>query len=158
MDIRGSKSTVQSNIWLTAFVDGFVAPVGTVSGLVAYFAHLDTLPAATLELLWPTALSRCRQRILHVKASHNLRLVLISMKMFLVLYVSSLKPQLIILYIISVFNTDTINVLYPHIKRITFFEDSHFLHIHINLCGTVSAIGKNMILHWPLCTNIVNTF
>lgn len=46
-------------VWLTAFLDGFVAPVGTVSGFVAHFAHLDALPAATLELLGAVTLSHC---------------------------------------------------------------------------------------------------
>ena len=41
---------------LTAFADGLVAPVGTVPGLVAHLGHLDALPTATAELLWPAAL------------------------------------------------------------------------------------------------------
>lgn len=44
---------------LTAFLDGFITPVRTVSNLVAHFTHLNALSAATLELLWPTALSHC---------------------------------------------------------------------------------------------------
>lgn len=52
-------TNVELSRLLTAFLDGLVTPVGTVSGLVAHFAHLDTLPAATLELLRPVALSHC---------------------------------------------------------------------------------------------------
>lgn len=71
------KITFEDNIFsllLTAFFYGFVTPVRTVSDLVAHFAHLDTLPAATLELLWPVTLSHWReiQRILHVKGSRCL--------------------------------------------------------------------------------------
>lgn len=58
-----SKVNREFNVFLslTAFLDGFVAPVRTVSGLVAHFAHLDTLPAATLELFWPITLSHCEK-------------------------------------------------------------------------------------------------
>lgn len=65
-------------VWsLTALLDGLVAPVGTVSGLVAHLAHLDTLPAAALELLWPVTLSHCgwkQQKILKsgLMKSHKL--------------------------------------------------------------------------------------
>lgn len=64
---------------LTAFLDGLVAPVGTVSGLVAHFAHLDTLPAATLELLWPVALSHCGDmRRLKEPSHHSPALIMLS--------------------------------------------------------------------------------
>jgi len=61
-------------IKLTAFLDGFVTPVGTVPGLVAHFAHFNAFPAATLELVWPVALSHCRRiQSSHVKSNHCLQ-------------------------------------------------------------------------------------
>lgn len=47
---------------LTALLDGFVAPVRTISELVANFAQLDALSAATLELVGAVARRRCREK------------------------------------------------------------------------------------------------
>lgn len=47
---------------LTALFDGFVAPVGTISELVANFAQLDALAAAALELVGPVARRRCTNK------------------------------------------------------------------------------------------------
>lgn len=47
---------------LTALFDGFVAPVGTISQLVAHFAQLDALAAATLELVGAVARRRCTMK------------------------------------------------------------------------------------------------
>lgn len=46
---------------LTAFLDGFVAPVRTVPDFVAHFAHINAFPTAALEFLWTAALRHCRQ-------------------------------------------------------------------------------------------------
>ena len=46
---------------LTALLDGLVAPVGTVAGLVAHLAHLDALSTPTLELVWAIALGHCTE-------------------------------------------------------------------------------------------------
>lgn len=49
---------------LTALFDGLVAPVRTISELVANFAQLDALSAATLELVGAVARGRCTKTVL----------------------------------------------------------------------------------------------
>lgn len=51
---------------LTALFDGFVTPVGTISELVADFAQLDALAAATLELVGAVARRRCTKKELQI--------------------------------------------------------------------------------------------
>lgn len=65
-------SSLHSAKWkLTALLQWFVAPVWTVSNLVAHFAHLDALAAATLELLGPITLSHCRHTHTHRSGLHG---------------------------------------------------------------------------------------
>lgn len=75
MNLKAVRAYDKGTFSLTAFLDGFVTPVRTVSNLVAHFAHLDALPAATLELVWSTALSHCYthkgQQLIQYQVNYN---------------------------------------------------------------------------------------
>lgn len=57
MEARVNECTFRLKVPpLTALFDGLITPIGTVPGLVAHLAHLNTLSAPALELVRAIAL------------------------------------------------------------------------------------------------------
>lgn len=60
---------------LTAFFDGLIAPIRTVSGFVAHLTHFNTLAAATFELFWSITLSHYGKMCKKTKRNNELSLL-----------------------------------------------------------------------------------